>query len=77
MNQILLDYHIKSNGYNRDTLAKKMNISLSSLNRKIVEKSEFKRDEIQQIKTLLSLDNDTVNRIFFDEEVSKTKQKKG
>ena len=54
-----------------------MNISLSSLNRKIVEKSEFKRDEIQQIKTLLSLDNDTVNRIFFDEEVSKTKQKKG
>ena len=70
LNQLLLDYHIKSNGLNRTDLAKKMHISLSALNRKMSEKSDFKRNEIQQIKSLLNLDDNDVKDIFFDDDVS-------
>lgn len=52
--------------------AKALNISASSLNDRLQGKLPFKQTEISCAKEVLGLDGETLERIFFTEEIQKT-----
>jgi hypothetical protein len=73
-----LDYAIKRAGLDREKVASKMGISITTLFNKLHNKVEFKVSEIVKLKTMLNLNQEQTNLIFFanfvDEESTKTKE---
>lgn len=68
MDKIRLEYEIKRNGFNLESIAKAINISRTAFYRKMTGKSEFTLSEIQRIVDVLKLD--TPVGVFFIEKVS-------
>lgn len=64
-NTELLREQIKSSGYKRSYLARKVGISPAALRYKIKSEREFKASEIDCLCKLLSLDGELRDRIFF------------
>lgn len=56
----------------KERIAAELGISLSSLNNKIANRTEFKASEISILKKTLKLTDDDVFRIFFKPKVSKS-----
>ena len=56
---------IKEKGETLQQVAKKMNISLSALRRKIYGQTQFNRQEIENISDVLELTNQELLDIFF------------
>ena len=54
----------------KEIVAAKLGISLTSLNNKIANRTEFKASEISILKKLLKLSEEDVFRIFFTAKVS-------
>ncbi len=66
MNINLLKSKIIENGYTQKTLANKMDISVNTLNKKILLQSAFTVGDLKKLKKLLDLSTDDVNNIFFN-----------
>lgn len=68
MNKNLFRAVMAQYGDNYDSLAKKLNLSKSTLSNKINEKTEngFTQPEILAIKKIYDLSAEQVDRIFFD-----------
>ena len=56
----------------KEIIAAKLGISLTSLNNKIANRTEFKASEISTLKKALKLTDEDVFRIFFKPKVSGT-----
>ena len=63
---------IKERGYTLEAFAVELGINYSTLYRKMNGDSDFTRSEIQQVKTVLSLDIATADAIFFNLELAET-----
>lgn len=61
---------LKLRGYTVSSVAKAVEISTVAMYRKINGTSDFYRDEIASICTLLKLDNAQMESIFFADDVS-------
>ena len=70
MNTNLLKSQIILKGHTLSQVACYLDLSESSLYRKMYGENEFTRKEMLKLKQLLELSNDTVMDIFFDEKVS-------
>lgn len=70
MDVTLLKSQIVLNNKNIPDIAKSLKISKSALYRKLRGDSEFTRQEISDIITLLNLNVETAMAIFFNEKVS-------
>lgn len=72
MNGALLKGKIKENSLTQKDVADKIGISLSRFNAKLNNSggAEFSLGEVRAIKSLLKLNSDQVDRIFFDVKVS-------
>lgn len=62
-NTLKLKALIVSNGYTQKDVAIKLGLSVQSLNKKIHNKSEFKASEINNLCSILNVENGTA--IFF------------
>lgn len=65
MNKELLRYLCSAQGQSFEILAKALGINLSTFYRKLSGESDFTRNEIQIIRSQLSLSIEDVDRIFF------------
>ncbi len=65
MNINLLKSKIIENGYTQKTLASSMDMSVNTLNKKILLQSSFTVGDVKKLKKLLNLSVDDVNNIFF------------
>ncbi len=65
MNINLLKSKIIENGYTQKTLANKMEISVNTLNKKILLQSSFTVGDLKKLKELLDLSIEDINNIFF------------
>lgn len=70
MNTLALKAEIVKNGLTVEKLGNKIGISKSAINRKITGKTEFKLGEIKKIISILKLNRETTDEIFFKEKVS-------
>ena len=72
MNIALLKGEIRARSMTQEDVASKIGVSLSRFNAKLNHTggAEFSLGEVRAIKSLLCLDSDTVDTIFFDEKVS-------
>ena len=72
MKSALLKGKIREHDMTQSQFAEKIGVSLSRFNAKLNNTSgaEFSLGEVRAIKTVLNLDSDTVDAIFFREEVS-------
>lgn len=70
MNTNLLKSQIILKGHTLSQVACYLDLSKSSLYRKMYGENEFTRKEMLKLKQLLELSNDTVMDIFFNEKVS-------
>lgn len=72
MNSALLKGKIKENSMTQGQLADEIGISLSRFNAKLnnTAGAEFTLGEVRSIKSVLNLSSETVDRIFFEREVS-------
>ena len=66
MDAYLLDYEMKKKGVSKNDLAKRLGIDRATLYRKIKGDTEFKLNEIRNIKEYLQLPNDVIDSIFFN-----------
>lgn len=64
-NQKLLKAKIIAQGLTRAEIAKKIGISLTTLNYKLNGRQEFKLSEVKKICTILNLNKTERERIFF------------
>lgn len=64
-NQKLLKAKIIAQGFTRAEIAKKMGISLTTLNYKLNGRQEFKLSEMKKICTILNLSKSEREKIFF------------
>lgn len=64
-NQKLLKAKIIAQGFTRAEIAKKMGISLTTLNYKLNGRQEFKLSELKKICTILNLNKSEREKIFF------------
>lgn len=64
-NQKLLKAKIIAQGFTRAEIAKKMGISLTTLNYKLNGRQEFKLSEVKKICTILNLNKSEREKIFF------------
>jgi len=67
LNRNKLKAKVIENGFAMKQIAKMLQISESTLYRKINGKSDFTRKEIQDLKEILNLDTKTAEEIFFAE----------
>ncbi len=51
----LLRAKITENGFTQEQIAQKLGISVASLNKRINNKSQFRADEIWELKTILNI----------------------
>ena len=70
MDCVLLDFHMKKNGYSISAMCEALDLSRSAFYRKCRGKSEFTQNEISKIISLLNLDAELVYLIFFTSKVS-------
>ncbi len=70
MNTNLLKSQIILKGHTLSQVSHYLNVSKSSLYRKMYGENEFTRKEMLKIKVLLDLSNDVMMEIFFNEKVS-------
>lgn len=72
MNSALLKGEIRAKSMTQEDIASKIGISLSRFNAKLNNTggAEFSLGEVRAIKTLLCLNSEAVDSIFFDEKVS-------
>ena len=72
MNSVLLKGKIRAKGVTQGEIATKIGLSLSRFNAKLNNTSgaEFSLGEVRALKTVLSLDSDEVESIFFNDFVS-------
>lgn len=72
MNSALLKGEIRARSMTQEYVASKIGVSLSRFNAKLNNTggAEFSLGEVRAIKSLLCLDHETVDTIFFDEKVS-------
>ena len=70
MNTNLLKSQIILKGHTLAQVARYLDVSKSSLYRKMYGENEFTRREMLKLKHLLDLSNDIVLEIFFNEKVS-------
>lgn len=73
-NYDLLNERIKEKKFSQETLAPRINMSRTSLNLKLNNKSNFKQKEILAIAEVLDISNDEVGKYFFNAIVHKTVQ---
>lgn len=66
MDKDLLRYYCSRHGMTLDDLAKRLDMSETTLYRKLRGDSDFYRGEIIEIKEILDLDPSAVNCIFFN-----------
>lgn len=59
---------MKKQNITADVLAKKMNIDIKKLNKKLEGKEEFYIEEMRKIKDIFNLDVETADKIFFKED---------
>lgn len=71
-NTVLLEEKIAESGLRIGFIAEKCGLSRMGLYKKIKGMSEFTASEISVIKELLKLSAKDIQRIFFDQKVSKT-----
>lgn len=64
-NQKLLKAKIIAQGFTRAEMAKKIGISLTTLNYKLNGRQEFKLSEVKKICTILNLNKTEREKIFF------------
>jgi len=67
LNRNKLKAKVVENGFAMKQIAKMLQISESTLYRKINGTSDFTRKEIQDLKEILNLDTKTAEEIFFAE----------
>ncbi len=65
MNINLLKSKIIENGYTQKSLANNMDMSVNTLNKKLLLQSSFTVGDVKKFKELLNLSVDDVNNIFF------------
>lgn len=72
MNSVLLKGKIRTKGVTQGEIATKIGLSLSRFNAKLnnTRGAEFSLGEVRALKTVLSLDSDEVESIFFNDFVS-------
>lgn len=72
MNSALLKGEIRARSMTQEDVASKIGVSLSRFNAKLNNTggAEFSLGEVRAIKSLLCLDSDAVDTIFFDDKVS-------
>lgn len=58
------------NGYTMKSLSLKMGISKTALYAKLNNKIKFNIDDIEKIITILNLNSDQTNKIFFNKDVT-------
>lgn len=68
----LLKYYTARQELNLSLLAERIGISESALYKKANGYSEFKINEIKQIKEILKLNNDETFRVFFNDNLTFT-----
>ena len=61
---------IEESAESKEGIASKLGISLSSLNNKIANRTEFKASEIDALQGILGLDTHSVFAVFFASKVS-------
>lgn len=62
---VLLDYHIRKNGYSLSEFAKALGISVEALRLKRIGETDFKTSEIAVAVDLLGLNPEEAVHIFF------------
>lgn len=67
MNGLKLKAKMVESEFTLDKLAQLMNMDAGTLSRKINGHSEFKRNEIMQIRELLALNPEEIEAIFFSD----------
>ena len=66
-----LNRRIETSNVSKEGIASRLGISLSSLNNKIANRTEFKASEIDSLVGILHLDRPAMIRIFFAKKVSR------
>lgn len=70
MDKYKLEYFMNTNNISKDELCKAMKISKSAFFRKCNGQSEFTRNEIERIASILGLSGEDILSIFFAKQVS-------
>lgn len=68
-NTNMLKQQLKNSGYKLSFIVKRLNISRQGFLNKLNNKSYFKQNEIKILADLLELDAETLEQIFFAENV--------
>lgn len=70
MDAHLLKYYCSKNGISLNQLADMLEMSESTLFRKLSGNSDFYRHEIIEVRSILNLTPEEVSKIFFDRELA-------
>lgn len=73
----LLKSEMTKNKINAESMSDKIGINPTTFYRKLNGESEFTRQEMGIIKNTLCLSNDTMDSIFFAQELTETQEKGG
>lgn len=68
-NTLKLKAAIAESGLNQEQIAEMLGVSLCTLNYKLNGTSEFKASEIKKLAELLKMENETMVKIFFADNV--------
>ena len=69
INTLKLKAAIAESGMNQEQIAKMLGVSLCTFNYKLNGISEFKASEIKKLAELLKMENETMVKIFFADNV--------
>ena len=69
INTLKLKAAIAESGMNQEQIAKMLGVSLCTFNYKLNGTSEFKVSEIKKLAELLKMENETMVKIFFADNV--------
>lgn len=69
INTLKLKAAIAESGMNQEQIAKMLGVSLCTFNYKLNGTSEFKASEIKKLAELLKMENETMVKIFFADNV--------
>jgi DNA-binding XRE family transcriptional regulator len=65
-----LRYQIARSGLTREDLGKLLGVTKTTIHRRLTGKTEWTLTELQKLKEVLELSDETLRQIFFSEKVS-------
>lgn len=65
-----LRYQIARSGLTREELGKLLGVTKTTIHRRLTGKTEWTLTELQKLKEVLELSDETLRQIFFSEKVS-------